>query len=145
MTMAKVSHRTNRSRNMAAIGATDTKPELAVRRYLHAAGLRYMLHDKRLAGRPDLVFPRHGLVVFVHGCFWHRHKGCRFTTHPATNVPFWKRKFKGNVMRDTAKSALLKVQGWRVIVIWECRTNDDEALDRLFWRIRAMSREDGAR
>lgn len=145
MKSAKGSDRASRSRNMAAIGPTDTKPEIAVRRYLHAAGLRYVLNDKRLAGRPDLVFPHHRLVVFVHGCFWHRHKGCRFTTHPATNVLFWTRKFEANVKRDAAKSALLKGQGWRVIVIWGCRTGDIEALDRLFWRIRAMSLEGGAR
>ena len=131
----------NRSWNMAQIRSTDTAPERAVRSYLHAAGLRYLLHDKRWSGRPDLVFPRHRVVVFVHGCFWHRHKGCRFTTNPATNVRFWKRKFEDNVNRDEANSALLARQGWHVLVIWGCKTRDDVALDRLYWRIRATSRE----
>ena len=143
--MPDIVDRRTRSRMMAGIGPTDTEPELAVRQYLHAAGLRFRLHDKRLAGRPDIVLPRHRVAIFVHGCFWHRHKVCRYTTTPVTNAAFWKRKFEANVERDAVKSALLARQGWCVLVIWECKASDGEALDRLFWRVLAMSKECGVR
>jgi DNA mismatch endonuclease (patch repair protein) len=120
---------------MAGIGGRDTQPEHAVRRYLHAAGLRFRLHDRRLPGRPDLLFPTRKTVVFVHGCFWHRHTGCRYATTPATRPEFWQRKFSSNVVRDRRVAELLRSMGWRVLVVWECETRDERALDRLFWRI----------
>lgn len=121
-----------RSRNMAAIRGKDTAPELAVRRMLHGMGLRFRLHRKELPGRPDIVLPRHRTVVFVHGCFWHRHQGCRFTTTPKTRREFWQAKFDGNVARDRRNQAELVQLGWRVIVVWECELRDVAALrDRL--------------
>lgn len=105
---------------MAGIRGRNTRPEMRLRGALHALGLRYRLHARKLPGRPDLVFPRFRAVVFVHGCFWHRHAGCRLTTTPATNAVFWQTKFDGNVERDARNVAALKAAGWRVAVVWEC-------------------------
>ena len=105
---------------MSGIKSTDTKPELAVRRYLHKQGLRYRLHARDLPGSPDLVLPRHRAVVFVHGCYWHRHQGCRFASEPKSNFEFWQAKFRANVQRDKKVEHDLLEAGWRVFVIWEC-------------------------
>jgi len=105
---------------MRAIGGKNTGPELALRRKLHRLGLRYRLHDRELPGTPDLVFPRFRAVCFVHGCFWHRHPGCRHVSTPSTRQEYWLKKFEGNVARDIrARKALLDA-GWRVAVVWEC-------------------------
>ncbi len=109
-----------RSRMMAAISGSNTKPELALRRALHARGLRYRLHDAHLPGTPDLIFRRFMAVCFVHGCFWHRHEGCPNTTDPATRPDFWRSKFKANVLRDRRVAEELLEAGWRVAVVWEC-------------------------
>jgi DNA mismatch endonuclease (patch repair protein) len=135
--MTDIVDRKTRSRMMAAIGPADTVPEMAVRRYLHACGLRFLLHDKRLPGRPDIVLAGPRVAVFVHGCFWHRHPGCKFATTPATNGEFWAKKFEANTRRDAAKAALLNELGWTPLVIWECEARDASEIDRLFWRIRA--------
>lgn len=111
-----------RSRMMANIGGKDTRPELVVRCELHRRGFRYRLNDRRLPGRPDIVLPRLRAVIFVHGCFWHRHPGCRLTASPRTRPEFWSKKFGENVTRDQlAYEALLRA-GWRVAVVWECAT-----------------------
>jgi len=109
-----------RSRMMAGIKGKDTKPELALRRALHARGFRYRLHSKSVPGRPDLVFPKHHAIVFVHGCFWHRHEGCRYTTTPSTRPEFWQAKFDANVIRDAAIGDRVIEAGWRVATVWEC-------------------------
>lgn len=124
-----------RSRMMAGIKGRDTKPELAVRSYLHATGLRFRLHDKRLPGRPDIVLPRYRTVVFVHGCFWHRHPGCRYATTPASRCDFWISELAANVSRDRQSAVSLAARGWNVITIWECETRDAAQLDQIFWRI----------
>lgn len=118
-----------RSRMMAGITGKDTKPELALRRALHARGFRYRLHAKNVPGRPDLVFPKYGAVVFVHGCFWHRHAGCRYSTTPATRPEFWQSKFESNVARDAAVQAALIQAGWRVATVWECASRKTNQLD----------------
>lgn len=118
--MADVVDQATRSRIMAGIQGRNTKPELVLRKALHARGLRYRLHYKGLPGRPDLVFPKFRAVVFVHGCFWHRHEGCRFTTTPATRPEFWAQKFEQNVLRDQRTLAALEQSGWRTAVVWEC-------------------------
>ena len=105
---------------MAGIKGKDTKPELVLRRALHARGFRYRLHSKNVPGRPDLVFPKHHAIVFVHGCFWHRHGGCRYTTTPSTRPEFWQAKFDANVIRDAAIRSQLIETGWRVATVWEC-------------------------
>lgn len=119
---------------MSGIRGKDTKPELRVRSHLHRAGLRYRLHAT-LPGKPDLVFPRHRTVVFVHGCFWHRHKNCRYSTTPRSNFAFWQAKFAANVKRDALVQEQLAELGWRVLVIWGCQANNED-LDALATTIR---------
>ena len=137
--MTDVVDRETRSRMMSRIRGKDTLPELRVRRYLHAAGLRFRLHDRCLPGRPDLVLPAHRVAVFVHGCFWHRHPFCRYATSPAERREFWLDKFARNVVRDQRNLILLEQTGWTTFVIWECETRDELNLDALYWRIRAAS------
>ena len=105
---------------MSNICGKNTWPELALRSSLFAAGFRYRLHLRNLPGSPDLVFPKYRAALFVHGCFWHRHEGCRYTTSPKTNEEFWRLKFEENVSRDACNIVLLGQQGWRVAIVWEC-------------------------
>jgi DNA mismatch endonuclease (patch repair protein) len=118
-----------RSANMAKVRGKDTGPEMRVRRLAHRMGLRFRLHRKDLPGRPDLVFPGRGLVVFVHGCFWHRHEGCRRATTPSTRQEFWQAKFDANVQRDKRQIRDLEALGWRVLVIWECELKDEATIE----------------
>ena len=135
--MADIVDSNTRSRMMAAIGPADTAPEMTVRRYLHACGLRFRLHDKRLPGRPDIVFAGPRIAVFVHGCFWHRHAGCRFATKPASNAGFWASKLDGNVRRDQIKTTEIESLGWAVLTVWECEVRNVDKLDKLYWMVRA--------
>jgi len=121
----------SRSENMSRIRGKDTAPELAVRRALWAAGLRYRLHDKRLPGRPDLVFPSRRAVVLVHGCFWHCHEGCPAFRIPSTRREWWSAKLSTNVMRDARVQAQLQEAGWNVFVVWECEARDPVRLREL--------------
>jgi DNA mismatch endonuclease, patch repair protein len=118
--MADVVDKATRSRMMAGIRGVNTAPEIDLRRALHAAGFRYRIHAKELPGKPDLVFPRFGAVVFVHGCFWHRHAGCKWATTPSTNAAFWEEKLNRNVERDARNIDRLRKLDWRVAVVWEC-------------------------
>lgn len=120
-----------RSENMSRIRSRDTQPELRVRRALHAMGYRFRLHRRDLPGRPDIVLPKYRTVVFVHGCFWHRHPGCPNAAEPKTRAEFWRRKFEANVARDAKARAELERAGWKVVVIWECETENPETLDRV--------------
>ena len=120
--MADIVDRKRRSEMMSGIRGRDTTPEIVVRRIAHRLGYRFRLYRKDLPGRPDLVFPRYRTVVFVHGCFWHRHGGCQYTYTPKTRVQFWTGKFRENVARDRRNEAALIRLGWQVIVIWECET-----------------------
>ena len=113
---------------MAGILGKDTKPELALRRALHARGFRFRLHSKKVHGRPDLVLPKHRAAVFVHGCFWHRHEGCRYTTTPSTREEFWLKKFERNIARDKAVQGKLLNDGWRVATVWECALRKPDLL-----------------
>lgn len=113
---------------MAKVRSKDTKPELIVRKAAHRLGYRFRLHRKDLPGTPDLVFPRHRLAVFVHGCFWHRHNGCRRATMPATNIAKWMAKFERNSQRDAQSKADLEALGWSVLTIWECTTRSEDAV-----------------
>ncbi|MCA3632241.1 MAG: DNA mismatch endonuclease Vsr [Methylobacterium sp.] len=117
-----------RSWLMSRVARKNTTPELRVRRAAHALGLRFRLHRSDLPGKPDLVFPRRRLVVFVHGCFWHRHPGCRMATSPKSRTEFWLGKFAANQHRDASVTAELEKAGWRVVVIWECETRKPELL-----------------
>lgn len=105
---------------MAGIKGANTKPELLLRRALHAHGFRFRIHDKRLPGKPDIVLPKWRVAIQVHGCFWHRHEGCSKATTPGTNVAFWEEKFASNVARDKANAEVLLEKGWRVLIVWEC-------------------------
>jgi DNA mismatch endonuclease, patch repair protein len=105
---------------MSGIRGWDTKPELCLRRALHALGFRYRINDRRLPGKPDIVLPRYRAAIFVHGCFWHRHSGCRNATTPTTRAEFWRLKFEANVKRDVRDLQALRDAGWRVATIWEC-------------------------
>lgn len=111
-----------RSANMARIRGRDTGPEIAVRKALHAGGFRYRLHRRDLPGTPDILLIRQRIAIFVHGCYWHRHEGCRNATTPATRTDFWEAKFAANVERDARNAAALEAAGWKVVVIWECET-----------------------
>jgi DNA mismatch endonuclease (patch repair protein) len=121
---------------MAGIKGKNTAPELAVRRHLHRSGLRFRLHDRDLPGTPDLVLRRYRTVVQVHGCFWHRHSGCRFAYMPSSNQSFWRKKFDGNVYRDRASNRALRKLGWRVVTVWECEVNDEAKLVKMAALIR---------
>jgi DNA mismatch endonuclease (patch repair protein) len=120
----------HRSWNMSRIRGRNTSVELSVRSVLHNLGFRFRLHRNDLPGRPDIVLPKHRTVVFVHGCFWHRHPGCGNATTPSSNSKFWKSKFEENVARDRRNIATLRRKGWRVRVVWECQTTGDAAIIR---------------
>jgi DNA mismatch endonuclease (patch repair protein) len=120
---------------MSQIGSKDTQPELIVRRLLTEMGLRYRLHRRDLPGKPDIVFGPRRLVLFVHGCFWHRHRGCRMASTPSANAAFWQTKFDANTARDRRNTTALKRAGWRVAVIWECETRQPERLARRLQRL----------
>jgi DNA mismatch endonuclease (patch repair protein) len=114
-----------RSWNMSQIKGRNTRPELRLRSLLHRAGFRFRLHAKQLPGRPDVVLPKYRTAIFVHGCFWHRHPGCRNTTTPSTRREFWQEKFDGNVRRDARNRAALEATGWTVVTVWECELKTD--------------------
>lgn len=114
---------------MARVGPKDTKPEMVVRRMLHAMGRRFRLHRRDLPGTPDIVLPAAKKAIFVHGCFWHRHPGCSKATTPKTRTDFWNDKFDRNVERDGRKERELRAAGWDVYTIWECETRDMTALN----------------
>lgn len=118
--MVDVVDKQTRSRMMSGIRGTNTKPEMVLRRALHARGFRFLLHDKRLPGKPDIVLPKWRVVIEVRGCFWHRHHGCPKATMPATRADFWQEKFNANVRRDGANAESLLAAGWRVLIVWEC-------------------------
>jgi len=120
--MADVVDAETRSRMMSGIRGKNTGPELLLRKAMHARGFRYRLHCRYLPGRPDLVFPKYQAVVFVHGCFWHRHEGCRYTTTPSTRPEFWAEKFEANVERDRRNQLALEEAGWCVAIVWDVRS-----------------------
>jgi DNA mismatch endonuclease (patch repair protein) len=119
-----------RSLIMASVRSRDTKPELAVRKMVHALGYRYRLHSKTLPGKPDLVFPSRRKIVLVHGCFWHRHRRCKYTTTPKTRVDYWEDKFSTNIARDKRTLQNLKKMGWAVATVWQCELKNPERLAR---------------
>ncbi|WP_444984875.1 very short patch repair endonuclease [Halomonas mongoliensis] len=114
---------------MRAVRQKDTAPEVIVRRLLFRLGLRFRLHVKRLPGSPDIVLRRHSTAIFVHGCYWHRHPGCKHATTPKTNRDYWLPKFKANVERDARQAEALRALGWRVLIVWECETRDPVTLE----------------
>lgn len=128
-----------RSAQMALVRGRDTKPEMRVRRALHAAGMRFRLHDQKLPGRPDMVLPSRRIAIFVHGCFWHRHPDptCKLARTPKSRLDFWIPKLEGNRERDLRNEARLRETGWEVRTIWECETRNDVALNEFVEACRA--------
>ncbi len=128
-----------RSRCMAAIKGRDTKPEILVRKYLHGRGLRYRVNNRKLPGSPDIVLKKYKTVVFIDGCFWHGHKGCKYYRLPQSNTEFWRKKITGNAARDYVNNIELQLAGWKVIRIWECQVKTkelrEETLERLYQTI----------
>lgn len=133
-----VHDKATRSYNMSCIKGKNTKPEELVRKYLFSKGFRYRKNDKRLPGSPDIVLPKYKTVIFVNGCFWHGHEGCKHFVWPKSNSEFWKQKITNNIKRDIEKLHLLESMGWRVLVIWECelkKNRFNETLDKLMKNI----------
>ncbi len=127
--MSDTLSQTQRSYNMSRIRGKNTKPEILVRKGLHARGFRFRLHNKKLPGCPDIVLPKYGVAIMVNGCFWHGHKGCRYATRPKSNVVFWDAKIARNKHRDEVTAAHLEALGWTVITIWECELRTSSLLD----------------
>ena len=124
--------REHRSWNMSRIKSGNTKPEIVVRSLLHNMGYRFRLQRKDLPGKPDIALPMYTSVIFVHGCFWHRHKGCKNASNPKTKKTFWREKFKANVDRDIKAQKELKSMGWRILIIWECELAEvDSVINKL--------------
>lgn len=126
-----------RSALMSSIRGKDTKPEMAVRQMAWRLGYRYRLHRRDLPGTPDMTFPKLRKVIFVHGCFWHRHEGCRYTVTPKTSTAFWEAKFQRNIERDDAAVKALEAEGWCVLVIWECEVAKSHEVEK---RLKAFLR-----
>ena len=137
-----------RSRCMSAVKGKDTKPEMIVRKYLFSKGLRFRLHVRSLPGNPDIVLPKYKTVIFINGCFWHGHDGCKYYRLPKSNVEFWENKITANKSRDAANEIKLKQMGWRVIRVWECeikRVQDrNQSLEKLYNRIKGIESYDVA-
>ncbi|MEQ1675218.1 MAG: DNA mismatch endonuclease Vsr [Chitinophagaceae bacterium] len=119
--MADVHDKKTRSYNMSRIRSTDTKPELLVRKFLHALGYRYKLHDKTLPGKPDIVLPKYRTLIFIHGCFWHGHANCKYYKVPQTRTDWWLKKINTNKDNDVKAVKALKKEGWKIIIIWTCK------------------------
>jgi len=120
-----------RSYNMSRIRSKNTKPEEVVRKALFAAGFRYRKNDKRYPGHPDIVLPKYKTVIFVNGCFWHGHEGCKYFVWPKSNTEYWQKKIIGNIERDNLTYTLLREQGWQVVIVWECELKKDSVHDTL--------------
>lgn len=142
--MTDIVDKQTRSRMMSGIKGKDTQPEMKVRRFLHARGFRYRLHVRTLPGTPDICLPKYRAVIFVQGCFWHRHRGCKLSYTPASNQEKWSEKFRQNVLRDRKNHRSLIKGGWRVFILWECglRSSDPKTLDWLPSEIRNSHRTD---
>lgn len=119
--MTDVHNQLTRSYNMSRIKGKDTKPEMRVRKFLYAHGYRYKLHDNNLPGKPDIVLPKYKTVIFVHGCFWHGHEGCEYFVIPKTRTEWWLNKIDCNKSNDAKVVNALRKEGWKIIVIWECK------------------------
>ena len=120
-----------RSYNMSRVKGKDTKPEEIVRKYLFSQGFRYRKNDKRLPGKPDIVLPKYKTFIFVNGCFWHKHEGCKYFVWPKSNSEFWKEKIESNIVRDKKQYEELKNAGWHVIIVWECELKKKQRMDTL--------------
>lgn len=139
--MADVHSPKVRSYNMSQIRGKDTKPEELVRKYLFSQGFRYRKNDSRLPGKPDIVLPKYRTVIFINGCFWHKHEGCRFFVWPKNNADFWRKKILSNVERDQRNYAELQQLGWNIIVVWECELKKELLLKTLNKIVQGITRK----
>src|ERR1035437_4233295 len=140
--MADVHDKETRSYNMSRIKGKDTKPEMLVRKFLHANGFRFKLHDKNLPGKPDIVLPKYKTVIFVQGCFWHGHDNCKYASVPKTRTEWWLNKINGNKQKDIINIRKLSLAGWKVICIFECslkKNNKDKSLTNIINRLNKIS------
>jgi DNA mismatch endonuclease (patch repair protein) len=135
--MSDVHDKKTRSYNMSRIKGKDTKPEILVRKFLFSKGYRYKLHDKHLPGKPDIVLPKYKTVIFVHGCFWHGHKGCKYFVVPKTRTKWWSDKINRNKLNDAKHKRKLKKSGWKVLVIWGCELKKDK-IAKIFSKLEAI-------
>lgn len=129
--MADVHNKATRSYNMSRVKSKNTGPELLVRSFLHGKGFRYKLHDASLPGRPDLVLPKYKTVIFIHGCFWHGHSGCKYSSLPKTRAEWWSHKIETNVSHDLQATASLAEAGWRIVTIWGCELKPKQVASTL--------------
>ena len=141
--MADIYDKEKRSEIMSHIRGKNTKPEVTLRKALFAQGFRYRINDKRLPGKPDIVFPKYKTAIFIHGCFWHGHEGCKYAYTPKTNTGFWVQKVQGNKERDIRTQTLLEAQGWNVLVVWECEIKGKEQLNEVASQISAILKKQG--
>ncbi|MFD3003096.1 very short patch repair endonuclease [Pontibacter toksunensis] len=140
--MADVHSKNTRSYNMSRIKGKDTKPELLVRKYLHSKGFRYRLHSTSIIGKPDIVLPKYKTLIFVHGCFWHGHTGCKYATIPKTRTEWWMAKIQRNSLNDAKVTAQLVDNGWHVVQVWECELKPktrEETLIALVHRLESLN------
>jgi len=133
--------KTHRSWNMSRIRCKDTKPEVFVRSILHKAGYRFRKTVTKLPGKPDIVLPRYKLVIFIHGCFWHRHKNCKYAYMPKTRITFWEKKFARNITRQIIVNKALRKSGWKIIEIWECQTKIQDFEKRIISRVKRFTKK----
>jgi DNA mismatch endonuclease (patch repair protein) len=139
--MADVHSKEIRSKNMAAIKGKNTRPEMLVRKFLYAHGYRYRLHDKKLPGKPDIVLPKYKTVIFVHGCFWHGHKNCKYFVVPKTRTEWWLNKINGNIANDVKAAKALKKEGWKIINLWECGLKPFKVEKKLFFLKKELQKQ----
>ena len=133
-----------RSRNMAAIRSKDTKPEIYFRKLLFAQGYRYSLNSKKIPGHPDIYLRKYNTAIFIHGCFWHRHPGCKYATTPKTRIEFWNKKFQQNITRDTIVYYNLQQLGWRIFIVWECelKNKNNKTIQQLINILKELDNSD---
>jgi DNA mismatch endonuclease (patch repair protein) len=139
--MADVHSKETRSYNMSRIRSKDTRPEMLVRRFLHKNGFRYRLHVKNMPGKPDIVLPKYKTVIFIHGCFWHGHEGCKYYVVPKTRTEWWLNKINGNINNDSTAENNLRAAGWKIIKIWECelkKNSKEDTLNKLVEKLRKI-------
>ena len=129
----------SRSFGMSRIRSGNTKPELLVRKFLHAQGYRYKLHDKKLPGKPDIALPKYKTVIFIHGCFWHGHKHCKYFVVPKTRTNWWLNKINSNIYNDTIAAKALKKEGWKIIQLWKCNLRSATLKNSLTSLLRKLS------
>lgn len=133
-----------RSYNMSRIRSNNTRPEELVRKALFALGFRYRKNDKHLLGHPDIVLPKYKTAIFINGCFWHGHEGCRYFIWPKSNIEYWEKKISGNIERDKYIYETLAQQGWQVIIVWECELKRDKQTETLQWLVQRIAQNDNS-